>query len=344
MSNWRDSLDNGIVIPACPLALNDDGSWSRRHQRALLRYYLAAGAGGAAVAVHTTQFEIRDPRHGLYRPVLQHAADVLNTEADGRAFVRIAGICGLTRQALNEAGTAAELGYHAGLLNISALQLATDEELIAHCQSISEVIPVFGFYLHPGVGGRLLSYSFWRRFCELPNVVAIKIAAFNRYQTWDVVRAVIESGRTDVALYTGNDDNIIVDLLTEFQYRDVTRRIVGGLLGQWAVWTQVAVDMLEDIRRIRQGTTVPCTWLSKNMQLTDANAVLFDAANNFAGCIPGINEVLRRQGLLPSNRCLNPEEKLSPGQAEELDRICNAYPFLVDDGFVQQHLNDWLAE
>lgn len=344
MTAWRDSLNDGVVIPACPLALNDDGSWSERHQQALLRYYVDAGAGGLAIGVHTTQFEIRDPKHGLYEPVLRSAAQQLDNTPLDRPFIKVAGICGRTEQAVTEAQTAADLGYHCGLLNLSALQNDDDDALIAHCRSVGDAIPIFGFYLHPGVGGRVLSYEFWRRFCELPTVVAIKVAAFNRYQTWDVMRAVIESGRLDVAMYTGNDDNIIADLLTPFEYQGSCRRFVGGLLGQWAVWTRAAVEMLDEIKAIREQTSIPTEWLSKNMALTDANAVIFDAGNDFAGCIPGVNEVLRRQGLLSSTRCLDPNEVLSPGQAEELDRVSAAYPFLIDEAFVAQNVDKWLAE
>ena len=313
----------------------------RKHQRALARYYVAAGAGGLAVGVHTTQFEIRDPQHGLYEPVLRLTAETLDQFASEN-FIRVAGICGPTSQAVKEAETAAHHGYHAGLLNLSALGNEDDTAKIQHCQAVSDVLPVFGFYLHAGVGGCTLSYDFWRQFCELPNVVAIKIAAFNRYQTWDVVRAVIESGRQDIALYTGNDDNIINDLLTPFRYAGQTRRIVGGLLGQWAVWTKAAVEMLNSIREVRQQSDLPAEWLTRNMELTDANAVIFDAAHDFHGCIPGVNELLRRDGLLPSNACLNPEEVLSPGQDEELTRVCTAYPHLADGDYVSANASQWL--
>ena len=318
MADWQDALNAGQVIPACPLALNDDRSWSETHQKALLRYYLAAGAGGVAIGLHTTQFHIRDKPYGLYEPVLRLTADVLNEQADS-TFVRVAGICGPTQQAVAEATLARELGFHAGLLNLGALKGADDDAMIEHCRQVSEVFPVFGFYLHPAVGGCLLGYRFWRRFCELPNVVAIKIAAFNRYQTWDVVRAVIESGRDDIALYTGNDDNIINDLLTPFRHNGTTRYFAGGLLGQWAVWTKTAVQMLKDIKTARQAPEIAVEWLTKNMELTDANAVIFDASNDFIGCIPGINELLRRAGLVPSTVCLDPTEILSVGQAKELD-------------------------
>ena len=341
-NTWRGRLASGVAIPALPLALNDDGAWSRQHQRALVRYYYDAGAGGLAVGVHSTQFEIREPQHGLYQPVLELAAATLMDWGVDESFVRIAGICGDTAQAMSEVDIAKSLGYHAGLLSLAALKDADEGELLAHCQEVAEAMPVVGFYLQPAVGGRVLSYAFWRKFFEIAGVVAVKMAPFNRYQTWDVVRAVIDAGRDDVTLYTGNDDNIIADLLTPFCHAGKTRRIAGGLLGQWAVWTEKAVTILDEIHALGDGPIDPL-WLQRNAQLTDANAVVFDAANGFAGCIPGIMEVLRRQGLVPSIRCLDEEEKLSPGQSEELDRVIAAYPWLVDDDFVSQHLQRWLA-
>ena len=340
---WRKRLASGVAIPAFPLALTEDGSWSQRHQRALARYYHDAGAGGLAVGVHSTQFEIREPEHALYEPVLRLAAETLDDWGATEDFVRIAGICGNTAQALAEVEIATSLGYHAGLLSLAAMKDGDETATLAHCQRVAEAMPVVGFYLQPAVGGRVLSYRFWRHFFEIEGVVAVKIAPFNRYQTWDVVRAVIDAGRDDVTLYTGNDDNIIADLLTPFCHAGKTRRIVGGLLGQWAVWTKKAVEILDEIHRFADGP-IDAIWLQRNAQLTDANAVVFDAANNFAGCIPGIMEVLRRQGLVPSTRCLDAGEKLSPGQAEELDRVIAAYPWLVDDDFVEQHRERWLAE
>ena len=344
MQPWRQHLNAGQVIPACPLALNDDGSWSERHQRALIRYYADAGAGGLAVGVHSTQFAIREPQHGLYKPLLKNVSTWLSESLPaGSPFVRIAGICGQTPQATAEAGFSVDHGYHAGLLSLGALRDATEEELIRHCRSVSNIIPIVGFYLQPAVGGRVLLYSFWRKLAEDDRVVAIKIAPFNRYQTWDVIRAVIDSERDDLALYTGNDDNIIVDLLTPFTSQGTTRFFAGGLLGQWAVWTQVAVNMLKEIQQVRSTATLSAEWLSRNVALTDANAAVFDAANGFAGCIPGINEILRRQGLMPSNLCLDPNEVLSPNQAIELDRVINAYPWLTDHDFVRENLDRWLA-
>jgi dihydrodipicolinate synthase/N-acetylneuraminate lyase len=333
--NWREKLRRGVAIPAHPLALDANRKLDERRQRALTRYYLAAGAGGVAVGVHTTQFEIRNPKFRLYQPVLALAMEELrSTDA-----IRVAGIVGLTKQAVKEAELAARCGYHAGLLSLGALRNASVAELIAHARSVAAVIPLFGFYLQPAVGGRILPYEFWRQFVEIENVVAIKTAPFNRYQTLDVVRAVAESGRAgDVALYTGNDDNIVADLLTPFRFGNRTVRITGGLLGHWAVWTRRAVELVE---RIREEPEWP-GWLTLAAEITDANAALFDVANQFAGSIAGIHEVLRRQGLLAGRWCLNPAEDLSPGQMEEIDRVYSAYPHLNDDDFVREHLDHWL--
>src|SRR5688572_12528262 len=339
--NWRESLGRGLVIPACPLALTAERKFDERRQRALVRYYAAAGAGGLATGVHSTQFAIRD--HGLYRPVLELVAHEMKRLRHG--MVRIAGACGETRQALAEAQTAKELGYNAVLLSLGALRHATDDQLLEHCSRVAEVLPLVGFYLQPSAGGRLLPYSFWRRFTEIEKVVAIKIAPFNRYQTIDVLRAVAESGRDDIALYTGNDDNIVLDLLTPFRFSAQGKelRIVGGLLGHWAVWTKPAVELLEECQRLVQSKgPIPPELLRRAFQITDANAAFFDAANGYAGCIPGIHEVLRRQGLLAGTWCLDPHEQLSPGQAKEIDRIYAAYPELNDDAFVAKHLDEWL--
>lgn len=345
LQQLRAQLGQGLVIPACPLALNAQRQLDPRRQRALFRYYLAAGAGGLAVGVHTTQFAIRDPRIGLYRPVLELAAAELAGQPEK---VGIAGLCGLTGQAVAEATLIRELGFRAGLLSLGAWREASEEELLAHCRAVAEVTPLFGFYLQPAAGGRLLPYSFWRRFVEIEKVVAIKIAPFNRYQTLEVVRAVAEAGRDDIALYTGNDDNIVLDLLTPFRFmvdgRPVERRMVGGLLGHWAVWTRTAVDLHQQCRRLAlSGEPVPGEWLRRNVEVTDVNAALFDVAHHFAGCIPGIHEVLRRQGLLEGIECLDPAETLSPGQKEEIDRVYRAYPHLNDDAFVSAHLQEWLS-
>ncbi len=340
-------LQQGVVIPASPLALTADRRLDERRQRALCRYYVAAGAGGLAVGVHTTQFRIRDPKVGLFQPVLELAAEEMSRAAHARPFVKIAGICGRTEQAVREAMLIRDLGYHAGLLSLAAMKDADDDGLIAHCRSVAEVIPLIGFYLQPAVGGRALSHTFWRRFAELENVAAIKIAPFNRYQTLDVVRAVAEAGRDDIALYTGNDDNIVLDLITPYRFevdgRPAERRIVGGLLGHWAVWTRKAVELLEQCHAAARGGAVTAELMARSIEVTDANAAFFDAAHGFAGCIAGLHEVLRRQGLFEGIWCLDPRETLSPGQAEEIDRVYRAYPHLNDDAFVAEHLDEWLT-
>ena len=333
----REHVRAGQVIPAHPLALTESRSLDEARQRGLTRYYIDAGAGGVAVGVHTTQFAIRDSGVGLLRPVLELAIDEARANAEtDRTFAMIAGVCGPTAQASGEAELAAALGYDAGLLSLGGLGNASDDELLAHCRTIAEIIPLFGFYLQPAVGGRVLSYRFWREFAEIPNVWAIKIAPFNRYQTIDVVRAVVEAGRGDIALYTGNDDNIVADLLTPFPISvggtTVLRWIDGGLLGQWAVWTRGAVALLAAIKDARASGEYGPTLLSHGAALTDANAAVFDAANGFAGCIPGIHEVLRRQGLLDGVWCLDPDEVLSPGQAEEISRVERSYPEVTDAG------------
>lgn len=341
----RDHLHEGHVIPALPLALTPQRRWDEVRQRALVRYYLDAGVGGLAVGVHSTQFAIRDPGIALYEPVLRLAAETLRHWRPDRGLscVLIAGLCGRTDQALREADTALGHGYHAGLLSLGAWRAAPESDILGHCRAVARQIPLIGFYLQKAVGGREFSYRFWREFAEIPGLVAIKMAPFNRYQTLDVVRAICESGRDDVALYTGNDDNIIADLLTPFVFGGRRRFISGGLLGQWGVWTERAVALLAEIKRARAEKGADLTWWTKNTQLTDANAAIFDAAHGFAGCIPGIHEILRRQGLLASTACLDPHETLSPGQAEELSRVSSAYPWLVDDTFVGRNLPRWLS-
>jgi dihydrodipicolinate synthase/N-acetylneuraminate lyase len=346
-----ESLRQGGVIPAHPLALRRNRKLDERRQRALTRYYMAAGASGLAIGVHTTQFAIRDPKVGLLGPVLELAAETIRAEQPPkrRPTIRIAGICGGTRQAVAEARLAAGLGYHIGLLSLGALAKASVQKMIDHARAVSEVIPLMGFYLQPSVGGRILDFNFWSRFAEIENVVAIKIAPFNRYQTLDVVRAVAEAGRgKEICLYTGNDDNIIHDLLTPFPFSKGKSskpiRIVGGLLGHWAVWTRRAVTQLMECHRIveQQKVPIPPRMLTLAAQVTDSNAALFDPANGFAGCIAGIHEVLRRQGLLEGIWCLDPKETLSKGQLEEIDRVYAAYPHLNDDAFVGEHLGHWL--
>jgi len=348
------AIRSGCVIPAHPLALTSARKLDERHQRALTRYYVSAGAGGVAVGVHTTQFAIRDAQHGLLRPVLQLAADTaraslprLGTPAASitQPFALVAGICGATNQAVSEAELAKSLGYDAGLISLAAMRDGTNRDLMAHCRAVADVIPLIGFYLQPAVGGIPLDYAFWREFAEIPNVVAVKIAPFDRYRTIDVVRAIGASGREDIALYTGNDDNIVGDLVTPFPFGagGVPRRITGGLLGQWAVWTRRAVELLDQARAASESDVVPADLLRVGAALTDANAAVFDVWNGFAGCIPGIHEVLRRQGLLRGTWCLDPHERLSPGQSDEIDRVIRCYPDLTDDDFVATHLDRWLA-
>jgi len=345
-------VKRGTVIPAMPLALDANRKFDVKHQSALAKYYIDAGAGGIAVGVHSTQFEIRDPKINLFKPVLKHTADTIDSYAGskGRSLLKIAGVCGKTPQAIPEAEYAVSCGFHACLLSLAALKDEPIDKIVSHCQKIADIMPVIGFYLQPAVGGKVLPFEFWRQFAEIKNVLAIKMAPFNRYQTFDVVRAVCEAGReNDITLYTGNDDNIVVDLLTE--YKIVTTknakkiRIRGGLLGHFCVWTKSAVELMEEIHQITENNLpVPQSLLTKAIEVTDCNAALFDTANAFAGCIPGIHEVLRRQGLLKGIWCLNPHEVLSPGQSDELDRVCKSYPHLIDDEFVRSNLKHWLTE
>lgn len=349
-SNIRTLLERGLAIPASPLALNADRKLDQRRQRALWRYYSAAGAGGVAVGVHTTQFAIRDPKVGLFEPLLALAQEEFNRLDAGRKepLVRIAGVCGPTDQAVAEATLARERGFHIGLLSLGALTHADEDALLEHCRAVGEVIPIMGFYLQTAVGGRVLPYRFWRRLAELESLVAIKAAPFNRYHTFDVMRAVATAGRDNVAMYTGNDDNIVIDLLSPYRIaigaRVVVRHFVGGLLGHWAVWTRRAVELLERCRLlVAAGGPIPRNMMTHNIEVTDANAVLFDVPNGFAGCIAGIHEVLRRQGLLEGAWCLDPNENLSPNQSEEIDRIYRMYPHLIDDEFIAAHRDAWLA-
>jgi dihydrodipicolinate synthase/N-acetylneuraminate lyase len=344
----QKTLQAGIAIPAHPLALTVMRKLDEKRQRALSRYYIAAGAGGIAVGVHTTQFQIRAKGIGLFRPVLELAAEEM-TMADRKRdtpLVRIGGVCGSTREAVDESRVLRDLGYHAGLLSLGALRLENDDVLIEHCKEVARIIPIIGFYLQPTVGGRVLSHKFWCQLCEVEALVAIKIAPFNRYQTLDVVRAVGCSGRDDIALYTGNDDNIIFDLITPHRVPVGTqvreRRIVGGLLGHWSVWTKRAVEQLQACHAAIHNGPVSSELLSLAAAITDCNAAFFDAANSFRGCIAGLHEVLRRQGLLEGTWCLDPGETLSPEQSAEIDRVYASYPGLSDDCFVEAHLDEWL--
>ncbi len=350
--NTRAHLRAGQVIPAHPLALTPHRTLDEPHQRALTRYYVESGAGGMAVGVHTTGFRIHDADVGLYRPVLELAATTADawlarSGATSRPFVKVAGLVGRTDQALREAAIARELGYHCGLLSLGAWRDASDADILAHCRRVAEAMPLFGFYLQPAVGGRVLPHRFWREFAEIPGVVAIKVAPFDRYATLDVVRAIADSGRDDIALYTGNDDAIVADLVTEVPVvvggAHTTRRFVGGLLGQWAVWTHAAVALLDEVKAVHAaGQGVPSSLLSAGAALTQANAAIFDAAHGFAGCLPGILEVLRRQGLVRGTWTLEPHERLSPGQADAITRVMAAFPALADDAWVALKRETWL--
>lgn len=340
-------LREGTVIPAIPLVLNQDRTIDEAGQRRLIRYYLAAGAGGLAVAVHTTQFQIRAAAIGLFEPVLRITADEISRyeSRTGRTVIRIAGACGPETQAVAEAELAARLAYDAVLLSPGGLQTASEDDLIARTRAVGCILPVIGFYLQPAVGGRILSFAYWQKLCALNEVVAIKAAPFDRYLTLDVLRAAALSERTGpIALYTGNDDHILLDLLTEHVFqengRTVSIRFAGGLLGQWAVWTSSAVSLFNRLKKERAGQTLSADWLTLASQLTDCNSAIFDTTNRFRGCIPGIHEVLRRQGLLRGIWTLNEDEGLSPGQAEALDRVHRQYPHLHDDAFIARFLEE----
>jgi hypothetical protein len=352
MSAWQEvdpailaTLREGAVIPAHPLALTARRQLDPCRQRALSRYYLDAGVTGLAVGVHTTQFAIREV--GLYEPVLRLAAETVADWAD-RPVALIAGLVGRTEQALGEAAIARGLGYHAGLLSLASMRGAGEDELIDHCRQVAAMIPLVGFYLQPAVGGIALGAAFWRRFAAIENVIAIKIAPFDRYRTLDVIRGVVEAGAQDrITLLTGNDDHIVADLLTPFRFRHgdqlVTARITGGLLGHWCVWTRNVVELVERIRRQQAEAALDPDLLALDAAVTDCNGAFFDAACGFAGCIAGVHEVLRRQGLLAGIWCLDPDERLSPGQADEIDRVLTAHPDLNDDAFVAANLERWLA-
>ncbi len=341
-------LREGTVLPAHPLALDQNRKLNEKHQRALTRYYIDSGAGGVAVGVHSTQFEIRDPRFNLYETVLRLAAEETERALLRRPFLKIAGVCGPVEQAVNEAITASALGYDMALLSMGGLGGLSEEQLLDRTRSITKIMPVFGFYLQPSVGGRVFSYDFWKEFAEIPNVLAVKTAPFNRYYTLDVVRAVCSSSRIDdISIYTGNDDNIVIDLLTTYRFvingKTIEKNIVGGLLGHWAVWTKKAVELFEAIKaHQKNSSSIDSEWLTLNVQVTDANAAFFDPAHQFKGCLSGIHEVLFRQGLMENILCLSDREQLSPGQSEEIDRIYKAYPNLNDDEFVKENLAKWL--
>ena len=338
-------LKKGTVIPANPLALDANRQFDTRRQRALTRHYLDSGVGGIAVAVHTTQFEIRDPEINLFEPVIRTVSEEIDAyeKSTGKVIVKVAGACGECTQAVHEAELARTYGYDAVLLSPGGLAHLSEDELVTRTKAVAEVLPVIGFYLQPSVGGRVFTYDYWARIAEIPGVAAIKAAPFNRYLTLDLVRAVaLSSRRDDIALYTGNDDNIVIDLVTCYRFGGpdgpVEKRFVGGLLGHWSVWTRRAVELFEELK----GTPDMARVLTLANEVTDTNAAFFDTANQFKGCIAGLHEVLRRQGLLEGIWCLNPEEKLSPGQLEEIDRVYAMYPQLNDDDFVRKNLAKWL--
>ncbi|MBO5315805.1 MAG: dihydrodipicolinate synthase family protein [Clostridia bacterium] len=344
-------LHEGTVIPANPLALDENRKFDEKRQRAVCRYYLDSGVGGLAVAVHTTQFEIRDPEYNLLEPVLRVAKDeaAKYEEATGKVIVMVAGACGPKEQAVKEALLAKSLGYDAVLLSPGGLNHLSEEELIERTRAVAEVMPVIGFYLQTAVGGRHFTYDYWTKIAEIPGVVAIKAAPFNRYYTYDVVRAVAMSSRRDeITLYTGNDDNIVLDLITTYRFeidgKTYEKGFIGGLLGHWSVWTKKAVELFEKCKAVREMSEIPAEILTLAAEVTDTNAVFFDTANDFKGCIAGLHEVLRRQGIFKGTWCLNPDEKMSQGQAEEIDRIYKAYPHLNDDEFIKANLDRWLAD
>lgn len=344
LANFR----RGTVIPAQPLALDENRQFMPANQAALCRYYIDAGVGGIAVGVHSTQFEIRNPEIALFEPVLAQTSKFIDQwcKKKGRKILKVSGVCGKTNQAIYEAEFAEKCGYDACLLSMSAFAESSVEDMLNHVRAVAAVMPVIGFYLQPSVGGRILPYKFWYEFAQIDNILGIKMAPFNRYQTFDVVRAVAAAAKeNEITLYTGNDDNIIIDLITKYKIGEKSMRIKGGLLGHWCVWTKKAVELLEELHTlIASGQTIPGEILTRNVQVTDSNAAFFDPAHDFAGCIPGIHEVLHRQGLLKGTWCLNPDEVLSPGQSEEITRVYEAYPHLNDDEFIKSNLEEWFSK
>lgn len=343
-----NTFRKGTVIPATPLALTKDRKLDERYQKALVRYYIDCGVGGIAIGVHSTQFEIRE--HGMYESLLTLVSKEIDSWSglQNKKILKIAGVCGKTEQAVGEASFAVSAGYHAALVSLSALKDNCLDDLINHCRRIAQIMPIIGFYMQTSVGGIVLPFEFWKEFASIPNVLGIKAAPFDRYKTFDVIRAICESGKeNDITLYTGNDDNIIIDLLTEYRIETAKgsrcMRIKGGLLGHWCVWTKKAVELLDEIHTIiASGKDIPAELLTRAIQVTDSNAAFFDSRNNFAGCIPGLHEVLFRQGLMTNVLCLNTEEVLSDGQKNEISRVYRSYPHLNDDGFIRMNLNKWL--
>lgn len=301
------------------------------------------------MGVHTTQFAIR--KKGLYEPVLRLAVDTVSDLRARRPIIKVAGVSGTPEQAVAEAQLAADLGYDLALVIPGGSK--TEDELLEKVRLVSSVIPVFGFYLQPAVGGMPLSFKFWRILSDIEGVAAIKIAPFDRYRTFDVMRGVLMSERcSEIALYTGNDDNIVADLFASLsavvggEKREV--RFVGGLLGQWAVWTRRAVSTLAMVKRARKGGLVPAEMrelFEEAGEMTEANAVIFDATNDFKGSIAGIGEVLRRQGLTANSKTLESRDSLSPGQSREIEEMLIRHPSLhtEDDEMIRQRLDQWLA-
>ncbi|MBQ2933892.1 MAG: dihydrodipicolinate synthase family protein [Clostridia bacterium] len=344
-------LKAGTVIPATPLALDENRNFDEYSQRLLMKYYLNCGVGGIATAVHSTQFEIRDPEVNLFEPILKLVSDEITDYENktGRVIVKVAGVCGKAEQAVKEAELAKKYGYDAVLLSPGGLNALSEEELIERTKAVAAVMPVIGFYLQTAVGGRQFSFNYWQQICEIPNVVAIKAAPFNRYMSLDVARAAALSSRSDeITLYTGNDDNIVIDLLTTYKFdingKHYEKGFEGGLLGHWSVWTKRAVELFELCKQEKKKSSISAEMLSLANAVTDTNAVLFDGANKFAGCIPGLHYVLKKQGLMKSLNCINPDEKLSPGQVQEFERIYSMYPHLFDDDFVKENIDTWKSE
>lgn len=341
-------LAEGTIIPATPLALNSDRSFNEKGLRLLMNYYLNCGVGGIATAVHSTQFEIRDPKINLLEPVLRTVSEEIDRfEAENdTVIVKVGGVCGPVEQAVNEAKLAKKYGYDAVLLSPGGLNALSEDDLIYRTKAVAEIMSVIGFYLQTAVGGRVFSYDYWEKLCATENVVAIKCACFDRYRTLDVVRAAALSSRSkDITLYTGNDDNIVVDLLTTYSFNDngrtIERSFDGGLLGHWSVWTRKAVELFSKIKAAKKQHEIPAELLTLAAQITDANNAFFDTANGFKGCIAGLHEVLHRQGLMENTLCINPDEHLSHGQAYEIDRVYKAYPYLCDDEFIKENLPIW---
>ena len=341
-------LHAGTIIPATPLALDENRKFDEEGQRLLMQYYLHCGVGGIATAVHSTQFAIRDPEIGLYEPVLRVVAEEIDAyeKETGKVIVKVAGVCGEAAQACREAELTKQYGYDAVLLSPGGLSHLTEEELLERTKAVAQVMPVIGFYLQTAVGGRLFTPEYWEKLCEIDNVVAIKCAPFNRYQTLDAVRAAAVSPRRDeITLYTGNDDNIVADLLANYRFcvdgKVYEKEFEGGLLGHWSVWTKRAVELFASVREAKKTGVVPQSLLTMAAAVTDANSAVFDARNNFAGCIAGLHEILRRQGLMKTIYCLDPDETLSPGQAEDITRIGREYPELCDDDFIAANIGAW---